>query len=189
MDRRIFLRTASLATLGLAFAGSRAAASILPADPVFGRSFQDLDGRDMPLSGYLGRPVLMNFWASWCAPCVREMPLLESLHERHPDLALLGMAIDTRANVLRFLDKIHVSYPLLLGGTQGIALMRELGNKAGVLPFTVLFNRQGRVAATLVGELKPADIQARLTQLLQVSMTGQSAGYTPDFVDKSAVLA
>ncbi len=166
MDRRKFLCRASLAALGLAAGARGAGASILPADPVFGRSFADLQGRDQALSAYVGRPVLMNFWASWCAPCVREMPLLETLHQRHPDLALLGLAIDTQANVERFLKKVRVSYPLLLTGTQGIPLMRELGNKGGGLPFTLLFDRRGRVADSIVGELDPDDIQARLAQIL-----------------------
>ncbi|MHA3904022.1 TlpA family protein disulfide reductase [Castellaniella sp. WN] len=158
--------TASLAALGLAGGVRGAGASILPADPVFGRSFADLQGRDQALSAYVGRPVLMNFWASWCAPCVREMPLLETLHQRYPDLALLGLAIDTRANVERFLQKVQVSYLLLLTGTQGIPLMRELGNKGGGLPFTLLFDRGGRVADSIMGELDPDDIERRLGQIL-----------------------
>lgn len=164
MNRRMFLHIA--ASVGLAAGPGSVLASMLPADPVFGRSFDDLQGASQALSGYVGRPVLMNFWASWCAPCVREMPLLESLHHQHPDLALLGLAVDTRANVLRFLDKVRVSYPLLLTGTQGIPLMRDLGNKGGGLPFTVLFNRQGRVDSTVVGELKPDDLVQRLSRIL-----------------------
>ncbi len=164
MDRRTFLRVAALA--GVMIGPDRALASMLPANPVFGRSFDNLQGASQPLSGYVGRPVLMNFWASWCAPCVREMPLLESLHHQHPDLVVLGLAIDTRANILRFLDKIKVSYPLLLTGTQGIPLMRDLGNKGGGLPFSVLFDRQGRVDSTVIGELKPDDVQQRLTRIL-----------------------
>jgi thiol-disulfide isomerase/thioredoxin len=164
MNRRDFLLKAGLAAW--AVASGAAHASLLPAHPVFGRTFIDLQDAQVPLSAYAGRPVLMNFWASWCAPCVREMPLLESLHQRHPDLVLLGMAVDTKPNVLRFLEKVQVSYPLLLTGTQGIALMRELGNKGGGLPFTVLFDRQGRVAGAVVGELKPEDIEAQLKQIL-----------------------
>ncbi|MDY0309373.1 MAG: TlpA disulfide reductase family protein [Castellaniella sp.] len=160
------MRTTSLVALGVAVGAGSAGASILPADPVFGRSFTDLQGRDQALSAYVGRPVLMNFWASWCAPCVREMPLLETLHQRHPELAVLGLAIDTQGNVERFLEKIQVSYPLLLTGTQGIALMRELGNKGGGLPFTLLFDRRGRVVDSITGELKPDDIQGRLAQIL-----------------------
>lgn len=166
MDRRSFLRAASGAALSIATGAGPAVASMLPADPVFGRSFDDLQGASQALSAYVGRPLVMNFWASWCAPCVREMPLLESLHQQHPDLVVLGLAVDTRANVLRFLDKVQVSYPLLLTGTQGIPLMRELGNKGGGLPFTVWFDRKGRADASLAGELKPDDLQARVARIL-----------------------
>src|SRR5690606_41673268 len=110
MDRRNFLRAAPLAARGLAAAALGAGASILPANPVFGRTFTDLQGHDQALSAYVGRPVLMNFWASWCAPCVREMPLLETLHQRYPDLALLGLAIDPQANVHRFLRQAQRAY-------------------------------------------------------------------------------
>ncbi|CAM5783082.1 TlpA family protein disulfide reductase [Castellaniella caeni] len=164
MDRRTFLRGA--VCCGLTVGAGRAGASLLPASPVFGRAFDALDGASQPLAQYLGRPILMNFWASWCAPCVREMPLLESVHHQHPGLLVLGLAVDTRANVVRFLDKIKVSYPLLLTGTQGIPLMRELGNKGGGLPFTVLFDRQGHAASFVIGELKEADLQQRLQQIL-----------------------
>lgn len=165
MNRRLFLHVAATSVLGALAAPMLAQAALLPADPVFGRTFDDLHGAGQPLSAYVGRPVVLNFWASWCAPCVREMPLLESLHHQHPDLALVGLAIDTRANVLRFLDKVQVSYPLLLTGTQGIPLMRDLGNKSGGLPFTAFFDRQGRIVSTVMGELKPDDLQARIDQI------------------------
>lgn len=166
MNRRLFLRTGSIALLGGVAAPALARASLLPADPVFGRSFDDLQGASQALSAYAGRPVLMNFWASWCGPCVREMPLLEALHHQYPELVLLGLAIDTRANVLRFIDKVQVSYPLLLTGTQGVPLMRELGNKNGGLPFTAFFDSQGRMKSSVMGELKPDDLQTRVQQIL-----------------------
>ncbi|MGB6242277.1 MAG: TlpA disulfide reductase family protein [Castellaniella sp.] len=165
MNRRSFLRAASGAALSITTGVGQAGAAMLPADPVFGRSFDDLQGTAQALSAYVGRPLMMNFWASWCAPCVREMPLLESLHQQHPDLTILGLAVDTRANVLRFLDKVQVSYPLLLTGTQGIPLMRELGNKGGGLPFTVFFDRRGRADATVLGELKHDDLQAQVARI------------------------
>jgi thiol-disulfide isomerase/thioredoxin len=166
MDRRSFLGAAGAALLGAAAGPPAVRAAMLPADPVFGRSFDDLQGAAQALSGYVGRPLVMNFWASWCAPCVREMPLLESLHHQHPDLTVLGLAIDTRANVLRFLDKVPVSYPVLLTGTQGIPLMRELGNKGGGLPFTVLYDARGHADSMVLGELRPDDLQSRVARIL-----------------------
>lgn len=152
--------------VGMAAVGTGACASVLPVDPFFGRSFQSLDGQDFQLSTLVGRPVLANFWASWCPPCVREMPDLDALHHEHPEVAFLGLAVDTRANVKRFIEKVPVSYPVLLTSTQGIPLMRELGNQSGGLPFTVIFDANGRVAGVVLGEVDPADIRRRLAALL-----------------------
>jgi len=168
IGRREFIQRAGGLVLGLgaAVAGVPAAGSVLPVDPFFGRSFQDLDGETFELSTLVGRPVLANFWASWCPPCVREMPDLDALHRQHPEVAFLGLAIDTRANVERFMEKVRVSYPVLLTGTQGIPLMRELGNKGGGLPFTALFDARGRSAGVILGEVDPADIRRRIAEIL-----------------------
>ncbi|TAN27246.1 MAG: TlpA family protein disulfide reductase [Castellaniella sp.] len=164
MDRRQFLGGVGLAAFALSGAGAQAFS--LPASPVFGRSFQDLQGAPVSLSRYLGRPVLMNFWASWCAPCVREMPMLESLHHTHPGLVVLGLAIDTGANVQRFLQKVPVSYELLLGGPDGISVMHGLGNKGGGLPFTAFFDSHGHPKGVVLGELTGEVLATRLEQIL-----------------------
>ncbi|CAM5198842.1 Thiol-disulfide isomerase/thioredoxin OS=Castellaniella defragrans OX=75697 GN=HNR28_002683 PE=4 SV=1 [Castellaniella defragrans] len=164
MDRRNFLQGAGLAALMLA--GGAVRAFPLPPNPIFGRSFENLQGRSVSFAGYVGRPVLLNFWASWCAPCVREMPMLEASHHRHPGLSVVGVAIDTGPNVQRFLQKVPVSYDLFLGGPQGISLMQELGNKGGGLPFTVFFNRRGRVSDVVLGELKDDALAAQLKRIL-----------------------
>lgn len=164
MDRRQFLGGMGLAAFALGGTGARAFS--LSPSPVFGRSFENLQGAPVGLSRYLGRPVLMNFWASWCAPCVREMPMLESLHHDRPGLAVLGLAIDTGANVQRFLQKVHVSYDLLLGGPDGIPVMRELGNKGGGLPFTAFFDSRGRPKGVVLGELTSEVLATRLQQIL-----------------------
>lgn len=163
MDRRNFLRGAVLAALvpGAWPAG----AFSLPSNPVFGRSFADLQGGQVVLSKYLGRPVVLNFWASWCAPCVREMPLLEGAHHRYPDLAIIGIAIDTQANVARFLQRVPVSYTVVLGGAQGIPLMRELGDAGGGLPFSVFFDRAGQLRDSVLGVLQDATLEQRLGRI------------------------
>lgn len=164
MDRRRFL--GGLGFAAFALGGTAAQAFSLSSSPVFGRSFEDLHGAPVKLSRYLGRPLLMNFWASWCAPCVREMPMLESLHRDRPELAVLGLAIDTGPNVQRFLRKVRVSYDLLLGGVDGIPVMRELGNKGGGLPFTAFFDSRGRPQGVVLGELTSEVLATRLRQIL-----------------------
>lgn len=164
MNRRDFLRRAGGVALGAGLAPVHAA--LLPPDPFFGYAFPGLDGEEVALSSLSGKPVLANFWASWCPPCVREMPDLDAIHRQYPDVAFVGLAVDTKANVQRFVQKVQVSYPLLLTGTQGIGLMRDLGNKSGGLPFTVLFGRDGRIAHIVLGEVKPDSIRAQIKQLL-----------------------
>lgn len=169
MNRRDFLGRTGRFALGVGMAGSgltTARAALLPSDPFFGYTFASLPGEDVALSTFSGRPVLANFWASWCPPCVREMPDLDAMHHDYPGVTFLGMAIDTRVNVERFVQKVKVSYPLLLTGTQGIALMRDLGNKGGGLPFTVLFDRGGRVAHVVLGEVRPDALRAQLERIL-----------------------
>lgn len=164
MDRRGFFRGAALAALAPVV--RTASAFSLPASPVYGRSFADLQGEQVALSTFIGRPMVLNFWASWCAPCVREMPMLEAAHHRHPDLVIVGLAIDTRANVIRFLQKVTVSYVVVLGGTQGIPLMRELGDVSGGLPFSVFFDRAGQVRDSVLGELQETVLGQRLDRIL-----------------------
>lgn len=169
MNRRDFLGRAGQFALGVGVAGaglSAAQAALLPSDPFFGYTFANLQGEDVALSTFKGRPVLANFWASWCPPCVREMPDLDALHHDYPDVSFLGLAVDTRVNVERFVKKVQVSYPLLLTGTQGIPLMRALGNKGGGLPFTVLFDRDGRVAHVVLGEVKVDALRTQLGQII-----------------------
>lgn len=164
LDKRKFLQLVSFASLSVFT--SPTIAALLPSDPVFNRSFDDLQGNEQKFSNYLGQPILLNFWASWCAPCVREMPLLDDLHKQHPELVIIGLAVDTKANVLRFLDKTPVSYDILLAGTKGIPLMRDLGNKGGGLPFTVLFNRKGKAVDKSLGELQEPDINKRIQSII-----------------------
>lgn len=165
MNRRLFLGVAALAAgapLYLPVHATRAAV----ANPFYAQSFAALDGSEVAFTQYLGKPVVLNFWATWCPPCVKEMPDLEALHKRHGQVRFVGLAIDSAANVERFnKEKVHVSYPLLIAGHKGIELMRNLGNKQGGLPFTVVFDAEGSVAHTVLGPVKPDQLEARIQRL------------------------
>lgn len=164
MKRRGFLlRAGLLAGAGLAAAlplPSRAAGDL------FDASFPDADGVDQPMRQWLGKPVVVNFWATWCPPCVKEMPDLEVLHQKYPNVNFLGLAVDTAVNVRRFNEKVRVSYPLLLVGHGGIERMRSMGNRAGGLPFTVVYGARGQVAQTILGQVKPDELERTLRDLL-----------------------
>ncbi|QAA94283.1 TlpA family protein disulfide reductase [Pollutimonas thiosulfatoxidans] len=168
MKRRDFLRQAAVLAAGVAalpWPATAAAASALPPHPFYGNAFPDTQGRSVGLDSYLGKPMVLNFWATWCPPCVKEMPDLDALHNKYPSIHFVGLAVDTTKNVLTFQEKVQVSYPLLVAGHGGIKLMRDLGNKQGGLPFTVVFNGNGRITESILGQIKPAELDALLASL------------------------
>lgn len=166
MNRRNFL----LRTMACAGYAGLASAFSLPAQAqatqsLFDQVLPDMAGDDQALSQWQGRPLLVNFWATWCAPCVKEMPDLDALHRQFPDVTFVGLAVDTKVNVDKFLQKVQVAYPLLLIGNKGIALMRALGNKVGGLPFTVVLDTQGKVVETILGPVDPNALAVTLEGL------------------------
>ncbi|MBX3610667.1 MAG: TlpA family protein disulfide reductase [Hydrogenophaga sp.] len=123
-------------------------------------SFDAPDGHPVPMQPMLGRPLLVNFWATWCPPCVEELPLLNAFHARQQGQGwqLLGLAVDRVEAVQAFLKKLPIAFPVAMTGFAGTDLSRELGNPSGGLPFSVLFGRDGRVVQRKIGQLKPADL-------------------------------
>jgi thiol-disulfide isomerase/thioredoxin len=114
----------------------------------------DRDGVTRPLSQWKGRPVLINFWATWCGPCREEIPLLKTLrNERSADrLEIIGIAIDQRDAVLRYAREIGIDYPILIGEKEGYAAAEAFGVSL-VLPFSVFADSQGRIVTLKIGEL------------------------------------
>ncbi len=139
--------------------------AVTPAD-FWSRSVERLDGSTLALSSFKGRRLIVNFWATWCPPCLREMPLIESFHRQFGPHAgpggwhVLGLAIDRREPVQQFLKRQPVSYEIALAGLDGTELVRALGNVAGGLPFTVVFDAQSNVLHRKLGELKEADLRS-----------------------------
>jgi thiol-disulfide isomerase/thioredoxin len=138
---------------------------------LYAASLPDLAGNPVALSQLKGRPVVANFWATWCAPCVEEMPHLDALSKSLPNIQFVGIGIDTAANISQFVAKIPVSYPLYVAGHSGIALVRELGNAAGGLPFTVLLDAEGHIFDTILGQVSLEDLQRRIDRLVAKSKT------------------
>lgn len=115
--------------------------------------FAQPDGGELSMASLRGRALVLNFWASWCAPCVKEMPQLDRFHRVHsPNWRVIGLAIDTLSAVQKFLRRTPVTFPIALAGPDGTDLMRRLGNSQGVLPFTVVFDRTGAPVRTRLGE-------------------------------------
>jgi thiol-disulfide isomerase/thioredoxin len=132
-----------------------------------GARFPDLEGAPQALAQWRGKVVVVNFWATWCAPCREEIPMLVRLQDKYRErgLQLVGIAIDQGDKVRPYAAEMAMNFPILLAGADGIELTRELGNKAGVLPFTVVLARDGTIESREVGVLKEPRIEALLSRL------------------------
>lgn len=118
---------------------------------------KDMNGELRALSDWAGRPLLINFWATWCAPCLREMPMLEALSQSRPDgsLAVIGIAIDRLEEVRPYIDKTGVTYPILVGQSDAMEAAQSFGDEFAGLPFTVFATADGQILGVHSGELHP----------------------------------
>lgn len=114
-----------------------------------------LDGAPRTLTEFRGRILVVNYWATWCAPCREEIPMFVRLQDEFAgkSVQFVGIAIDQVDKVMEFAREIKISYPLMIGGMDALDLSRQAGNTAGVLPYTLVLGRDGQIAASLVGGL------------------------------------
>ena len=136
-------------------------------DALWQFSFPDVEGKPQALSQWRGQVVVLNFWASWCAPCREEMPDFAALQAQHraEGVVFVGVAIDNSANVTQFLQRQPVDYPILIGEGAALALASQLGNPSGALPYTVVLDRDGRVALRHLGRLPHATLDTALRKI------------------------
>src|SRR6056297_619020 len=119
-------------------------------------------------SDFDGRPTLVNFWATWCAPCVREMPLLQGLADRYPDqLNVVGVAIDDPGKVGEFVERLDIDYPILIGTSDVRETQAHFGNPNGMLPYSVLIDAQGIVRWRHLGELDEDTLEDTVQPFLE----------------------
>jgi thiol-disulfide isomerase/thioredoxin len=128
----------------------------------------DLNGQPQGISQWRGSVVVVNFWATWCAPCREEIPILISLQEKYRahGLQFVGIAIDQRDKVAAFARQFNINYVVLLGGLETIDLTRQVGNRVGALPFTVVVDRNGRIVSRELGKVKEAELERLVLSLL-----------------------
>ena len=170
-NRRLLLgATAAGATLlgaGVAWWRNPAPAELAQADlvtePVEGLWSMQWDtpqGDRLSMQSFRGRPLLLNFWATWCAPCVEELPLINDFYRQNKanGWQVLGLAIDKPAAVQGFLKKIPLDFSVGMAGLAGAELARGLGNATGGLPFTVVLGAQGAVLYRKMGQLRAEDL-------------------------------
>ena len=115
------------------------------ATDVWSLSFARLDGSTLSMAGLRGKPLLLNFWATWCAPCIVEMPLLDRFAREHgaERWNVLALAVDQPDPVRRFIAERTLRLPIAMAGAAGLDLSRQLGNRNGGLPFTAAFGANG----------------------------------------------
>lgn len=170
VGRRRWLAAGGLSALGLA-AGLglrhwRTRPTLEPElERFWAQTLDMLDGSKQPAMKFRGRPLLLNFWATWCPPCIEEMPLLDAFHRenRAKGLQMLGIAIDKSQSVTNFLSQLPVHYPIAVHASSGAQWARDLGNLTGGLPYSVFFASDGSVVRRKMGKLVEADLQAWLS--------------------------
>ncbi len=160
-------RTLVLGGAGLAAASAgigwqllRQAAADDGTDALWSMRFPQPDGGELLMSKRRGRPLLLNFWATWCPPCVKEMPLLDRFQQRFgaQGMQVVGLAIDGPTPVREFLQRTPVGFAIGLAGFDGTELSRTLGNTQGSLPFTAFFDAKGRLVQRKLGETSEAEL-------------------------------
>lgn len=168
-DRRRWLVASTTAAMAAALAGIGLAwrTHLAPTTPnaesaLWQSKFPQLDGLPFAMASLRGKPLLINFWASWCPPCVEELPLLSSFYKENSAKGwqVLGLAVDQLEKVKRFLSLTPVTFPVVLAGLSGIEVSRSLGNLDGALPFTVVLGSDGRIAHRKIGPVSSDELRA-----------------------------
>lgn len=151
------------AAVGVMRAASGAAKQLTPEETAFWQQkFSQIDGQLLSTASFRGKPLVVNFWATWCPPCLDELPLLNAFYDENASKSwqVLGLAVDQISSVKRFLTSSPLSFPVAMAGIDGAELTRSLGNASGGLPFTVVFDPAGKMQHRKIGRLSPGDLAA-----------------------------
>jgi len=119
-----------------------------------------VDGSEVDINALQGKLVLVNFWATWCPPCLEEIPVFLALRKKYAatGFEVLGVSIDSVSKVLQYRQTLKINYPLLDGEKTGMTLMRSLGNNIGGLPYSVMFDRDGKAVAVKSGAYQEQEL-------------------------------
>ena len=166
--RRRFIASAFTILVGATLSASVCAET--PAIPAaelkqfFASDFIDHQGHRQAVSQWRGKILVVNFWATWCAPCREEMPDFSRLQEKYSDrgVQFLGIAIESREKIAVYADRSTVSYPLLAGGHDAVELSRSLGNGVGGIPYTLVLGKSGEPLLSHTGRLPAAKLDSLL---------------------------
>jgi thiol-disulfide isomerase/thioredoxin len=145
-----------------------ASASAAGAAGLMAAQLPDTNGQKQTLERWRGRVLVVNFWATWCAPCRQEIPEFIKVQEKWGSrgVQVVGIAIDESDKVRPYAAQLRINYPILIAGLDGIELARQAGNRLGGLPFTVILNRKGTLAHSQLGGVNEQKLEAFIQPLL-----------------------
>ncbi len=131
-------------------------------------NLKDLEGKSHSASEWDGKVVIVNFWATWCPPCRREMPTFIEFQDAYKGrgVTFVGIALDEKNAVAGFTDPMGINYPILIAEQKGIQLAQDYGNRLNVLPFTVIIDRKGNITQRFSREVSYKDIEEAIKFLL-----------------------
>ncbi len=175
MNRRQWISIAGISLLAL-LAGVVTSQWIyktgLASDPAikafFANPWQTPDGKLVDTEEWRGKVLVVNFWASWCPPCVEEMPTLDKLQAefKSQNVLFVGIGIDSPSNIRQFLEMTPVSYPIVIGGLEGSNLSKQMGNSQGALPYTTIINSQGKSTSSKLGKISEEELRKSIKSAL-----------------------
>lgn len=175
MNRRQWMMIGGISVLALAagiFSSHWILQTGLASDPsikaFFANPWQTPDGKSANTDDWRGKVLVVNFWASWCPPCVEEMPTLDKIAQEYvsKNVLIVGIGIDSPSNIRQFLEKTPVSYPIMIGGLDGSALAKQMGNAQGALPYTVIINAKGKSVFTKLGKISEEELKKAINSAL-----------------------
>lgn len=158
-----------ISALSLSLFSLASTAQEISSAPLFAATLNNLDDKPVALSQYKGKPLVVNFWARWCAPCRAEIPELIKFRNAHKGkLEVLAIGLEDKAEPAKEFAKAYdMDYPVFVAKEQGIPLMQALGNTKGALPYTLFIDRNGQVVGKKLGLVRPADLDEAMPLLLK----------------------
>lgn len=138
------------------------------AEAISTASFYDLEEKVQPLAQWKGKILVINFWATWCPPCLAEIPEFIHFQKQYEKqgVQFIGIAIDQKSKVQKYAKEVGMNYPVLLGDLAGIDLARRIGNTDGGLPYSVIVDRKGQIIATQLGTISFEKLEATIKPYL-----------------------
>lgn len=134
---------------------------------LFAQTLSDANGKTYVLANYRNQIVVVNFWATWCLPCVEEIPEFSRIQTEFSgkNVQFIGLGIDSAHNIAEFQKKVPSNYPLLVAGATGTGLAQQFGNRIGGLPYTLVLDRNGEVKASKMGRVKEEELRGWLASM------------------------